>query len=325
MREEKELRVNYNEEHLTPNDRLVKWLKNNLENIALVFICAVYVLRGVFTIETSNKTVLEILADGAVSLVGAFLIKAVLDKKGILKGLIAPKFIATTNAYGKKKTEIADFVEELFPFCNMSNAERLKQKQKEFLFKYALSYEKFIKGEYNDDPKYKTILKECRAIKVFEYTPTLLTNAYDNAKDETELLTATIQKYERTQRVGDIIIGVVFFLLFGYFAPGKNQVDAANTLWYALQVSMFLAIGMTKYMNSYYFITEKLRGKINRVIDILDEFINTRKKNPGIFKVDYNVAEKQEQVIDNKTKDKLLTERPASPQFDTLKNEPLGI
>ena len=291
MDKDKTLKI---DDYTTPSDRFVGWLKSNLDNFALALICVVYVLRGVLTIETSDKTVLEILADGAVSLLGAFLIKMVLDKKGILKGLISPKFVATTNVYGIKKTEISGFVEELDPFCNKKNEENLKQARKEFLLNYSMNYDLYAKGHYDNDETKKDIIKECRKIKVFKYTPTLLTNAYDNSKNEQELLTATIEKYEKQQRLGDVALGIAIFLLFSYFVPGKNAIDAANTLWYALQVALFLAFGMVKYMNSFYFVSEKLRGKINRVIDILDEFINIREKNVGIFKVEYETAKDDE-------------------------------
>lgn len=275
------------EKYYTPNDKIAEWFKRNIENFVLVIICVIYIFRGVAEIEETGKKVLEIIADGAVALIGGYVIKAIMDKKGILKGLIAPKFVATTNNYGAKKTEISGFVEELYPFCMKTNAERLKQKQAEFLLKHAMSYDHFINGLYDIDKEKKKIADKCRKIKVFEYTPVMLTNAYDNAKSEEELLTATIGKYERKQRVGDAVIGLVTFVLFGYFGFKPGEIVWANIAWAALQVGLFLANGMMKYMNAYFFVTETLRGKIKRVIDILDEFINIRAKHPGIFKVGY--------------------------------------
>lgn len=275
------------EKYDAAKDKFGNWLRHNVENIILVFICAIYILRGVAEIEESGKTVLEILADGAIAFLCGYLIKGIMGRKGILKGLTSPKFVATTNAYGKKKEEISGFVEELYPFCIKTNAERLKQRQTEFLLKHAMSYDHFINGLYDVDKEKKKIADKCRKIKVFEYNPVMLTNAYDNAKSEEELLTATIQKYERSQLVQNFVLGIVFAVLFGYYGFKPGAFNLANISWAALQVAFFWANGKLKELNAYLFVAETLRGKIKRVIDILDEFINIRSKHPGIFKVGY--------------------------------------
>ena len=295
--------VNY-----TPADKIAEWFKRNLENFVLLIVCGIYIFRGIADIDRTGKTVLGIIADGAIAFIGGYVIKAIMDKKGVLRGLIANKFVATTNIYANKKTDISGFVEELTPFCDKSNAERLKQKQKEYLLNYAMSYDLFIQGFYDRDKEKRKIAEQCRQIKVFEYTPVMLTNAYDNAKSEEELLTATIGKYERKQRFGDALIGIITFLLFGYFGFKPGTWIWANIAWASLQVGLFLANGMIKYMNAYFFVTETLRGKIKRVVDILDEFINIRAKHPGIFKVSY-IPEEIPPVKDNHLTDDIAIDR----------------
>lgn len=50
---------------------------------------------------------------------------------------------------------------------------------------------------------------------------------------------------------------------------------------------LFLGERQAQRVKRLSFVAETLRGKIKRVIDILDEFINIRSKHPGIFKVGY--------------------------------------
>lgn len=274
-------------------DKIVTFFKSNIETLILIVICAVYVFRGIADIKESGKTVYEILADGSIAFFTGYIIKAILNRKGMLVGLTSPKFMATTNEYGNKKMQIQTYVEELTPFCDKRNAEKLKQSQIDYLTKNAMSYNLFIQGFYDDDKKKKRILKKCRSIKVFKYTPTLLTNAYDSTTDEKELMNISLSKFQSSQLTGNLIIGILSFILFGYYGLSKKEFDWAQIEWYALQVMTFLATGFLKYLNSYFFVTETLRGKVKRVMDVIDEFINLRTKSPDAFTIEWAQVKKE--------------------------------
>lgn len=292
----------------TKKDKFASFLKGNIETFILVAICAVYIFRGIADIQESGKTVWEIIADGAVAFAFGYIVKAIMGKKGMLNGLISPKFIATTNQYGDQKIKIQNYVEELTTFCDKKNDSKLKQTQIDFLIKHAMNYNLFISGFYDDDKSKKRILKKCRKIKVFEYTPTLITNAYDSTTDEKEMMNVSISKYQSSQLSGNLIIGGLSFVLFGYFTLGKNAFDWAKIEWYALQVMIFLANGFLKQMNAYFFVTETLRGKVKRVMDIIDEFMNLRAKSPGIFAVEWAQAKKETPIAaENQCPNKGLT------------------
>ena len=277
-------------------DKFTGWLKNNIENAILVILAIAYIFRGITSIEESGKTAIEIIADGTVAFLCGYIVKSIMNRKGILAGFTSEKFIATTNSYGRQKIEIASYVEELTPFCDMKNKDRLKQEQSVFLLKHAMNYSNFIQGHYDNDETKKDILKECRNIKVFQYTPTLLTNAYDTATEEKELLNTSLKSFNIKQYAGDFSIGAVMFFVFGYFTIRNNGWDWAAIFWYALQIAIFMTIGLLKYMNAYFFVSETLRGKINRVMSIVDEFKNIREKNPNIFKVVFETAEEKTTV-----------------------------
>lgn len=279
--------------------RITVFVKNNMNTIILILICVSYVLYGMLTVEETGKTIQEIIGSGALSALAGFLIKTSRAKSGIIDGMNSQMFIIKTNAYGKKKEEITPFIDEIPQFCDYKNEARLKQKQSEYLAKYAMKYELFVSGYYDKDPKKQEILKKIRSIKVYQYTPITFTNAYDNTTKEDELLSANVKKYNRSNNTIKVLATVVCGILFGYYTFSYSF-DWAHIIWALFQVAVYLIMGQIDYNNSYYFVTQTLRGKIERVITILDEFINLRREYPGIFTLKIE-TETEEQ--NNKNKD----------------------
>lgn len=271
----------------TFSQKITAFAKRNINTLIIVLISVAYIFYGMITIEESGQTVAEIVGGSVLSTIVGFAIKQFRMRTGTNDGLSAPIFVAKTNAYGKKKEEIAPFIDELGNFCAFKNRKRLRQKQEEYLINYSMSYDKFIKGEYNNstDPLVQKVLKKVRSMKVFAYTPLLLTNAYGNSNFEEETLNVSIAKYERTKALTRLIITVLCGVLFGYFVP-RQDFSVSSLIWSALQVALYLVLGQIEYNNAYYFVTQTLRGKIERVICILDEFTVLRSEHEGIFKVE---------------------------------------
>lgn len=259
------------------------FLKNNIENIIVIVVSLAYVLYGVLTIEETGKTVAEILAAGALNFIFGLTIKDLRRKSGIRNGLTSETFILKKNAYGDKKLEIAPFIEEIDGFCSYENKNRLIQKQNEILIANCMSYNKFIDGFYDNNKKYKKALKKVKSAKVYKYTPTMMTNAYDNTDDEAKLLKLSSKKFEAKKTASSILGTLICALIFGYFTPGKH-LDWNGILWNLIQVVIFIINGQIAYLSAYSFVTVDLKSKIERVINILDRFINLRRNNPDIFK-----------------------------------------
>ena len=270
------------DKNLNFSQKVTIFVKNNMTNIVLILISLAYIFYGMLSVERTGKTIDEIIGGGALSALTGFFIKVLRGNSGITDGMISPVFIAKTNAYGEKKVEISPYIDELPQFCNYKNEARLKQKQSEFLAKYAMKYELFVNGYYDNDPTKQEILEKARKIKIYQYTPVTFTNAYDNAVEEEELLSVNVDKYKKKNNRLKIVLTIICGLLFGYYTVGKDF-DWANVAWAAFQVSLYLIMGQIDYNNSYYFVTQTLRGKIERVISILDEFVNLRNEHPGIF------------------------------------------
>lgn len=272
------------DKNLNISQKITLFVKNNMTNIALILVCFAYIFYGMLTVEKTGKTISEIVGGGLISAVTGFLIKTLRRKSGIQDGMISPVFIAKINAYGQKKVEISPYISELPQFCNYKNATRLKQKQAEYLVRYSMDYDLFMQGYYDNDKTKKKILEKVRKMEVYQYTPVTFTNAYDNATEEEDILSTNVKKYESKDTISKILTTVVCGFLFGYYTVGQ-EISMTNVTWAILQISLYLIMGQIDYNNSYYYVTQTLRGKIERVICVLDEFLILRNKYKDMFQV----------------------------------------
>lgn len=277
-------------EAININDKVGSFFKNNIDNITLILLCVGYIFYGFATIEETGATIKEIVASGSISSIVGITIKVLFRKKGILRGMQDVKFLAKCNVYGAKKQEISPYIEKLKPFCDKKNEERVIQAQKEMLLNYAYSYDDFLNKKVPDK-----IAKKVARVKVFKYTPVLLTNAYDNSIDEKELLSNTTKDYQKKDNCLDTLIAFLCMIIFGYFGLTSGDINWSNIVWCGLQIVLYVTMGVIKYSNSYYFITETLRGKIERIISILEVFQNEYKQE--LKEVDSKSKESKEQFL----------------------------
>lgn len=288
----------------TKTEVFSQFIKDNLVNMVIVLICLVYILRGLITIGETGKTWYEILADGLLAFFVSISIKILMRKKGLNNGFNSDKFIATTNEYGKQIVDKIDgHTEELEKYCLLKNDERLRIEQRNFLLRNGLDYETFEKGEYDDrfenEPNKKVrkkklnLLRKCRNLKVYKYTSVLITNAYCNAESESKLLSQSSQRYEKSNAISNILIGLIIMFLFGYYGVKSGNVQELwkNVIWCSIQITLYLVLGVIAMLNAFDFVTETLRGKINRVISIIDDFSTMRINHPEYFNKERKVEE----------------------------------
>lgn len=281
--------------------KITLFIKDNISNISLVLICLSYILYGMLTIQESGKTVAEIIASGLISAFAGFAIKATRMSSGLADGYNSQLFLMKVNLYGEKKAEISEYIEELTPFCSFKNEERLRQKQSEYLTQHAMKYELFANGYYDNDETKSKILEKTRAIKVYEYTPSLITNAYGNFKKEEDILNNNPKSYKIRKTRNRVIITIMIGLIWGYFDIVQNF-NVGGIIYSSLQVALYLILGQLEYNDAYYFVTQTLRDKIDRVVSIIDEFQNIRKNHPNKFKLEdtldksYNILSKESAI-----------------------------
>lgn len=288
-------------ENATRSERIANFIRQNIMTGILVLICIAYIVRGMFYIDKTGQSVYEIIAGGALSFAVGVSVKTLLRKKGIDNGFNSDSFKATQTAYGSKINEISPYIADLDTFCSVENETRLKQKQLLFLTKNAISAdllkdEKYnIKPSKNDDnykielQRYK-VLKKARKMNVFLYTSKLLTNAYDSSANEEKLLKSSTKTYQASHTASNVIIGLGFAVLFGYYTFGKNVIDWWGMAWAFLQIALYLVFGFIEYLNAFEYVSKTIREKIKRIMVILDKF-NIWHKNKT-----QEITRKEEQV-----------------------------
>lgn len=273
---------------LTKTEKFTNFIKANIMNFALILVCAVYIFKGMLEVHESGKTVAEIFADGAIAFTVSITIKTIFRKKGISNGFENPAFINTCNNYGSSIEKISKKIEYVDLFCKEENDERLKNKQKIYLLKNAISYEEFKSEKYCVKPKkikndkelnkremekYK-ICKKARKMKVFQYTSKLITNAYDSSSDEESLLKSSTKKFQKKASVENVLLGLLVGFIFGYYILKEGAISKSGMIWASLQIAIYLALGFIEYLNAYEFVTKTIREKIKRVLVIIDKFAN---------------------------------------------------
>lgn len=265
-------------------DKITIHLKTNWDNYLLFFGIAAYILFGLLSIDTTQKTPFEIIGDGVVAFIVIYILKTWWSKKGIRAGYASDLFLLKIDTYGKKKEQISPYIDEVASFCEWDNNRRLEIEQRQFLVKHGMTLEKYKQGVYNDRENIKEIDKLFSEINVYKYTVTDITNAYDNSTNEHEIMTKSVMKYEKKQRLSDIIFGFANMFVFGYFTWRYNGFDVGAIITSSTIVATGMFNGIIKYFNSYSFIAQDIRGKIEKVITKIDEFIAARNKYPGIFR-----------------------------------------
>ena len=90
------------EQNIKIKDKLTIHFKSNWDNYLLIFGIAAYILFGLLSIDTTQKTPLEILGDGVVAFIVVYILKSWLSKKGIRAGFTSDLFLLK-NKYIRQK------------------------------------------------------------------------------------------------------------------------------------------------------------------------------------------------------------------------------
>lgn len=284
---------------------IADFLKKNLTNIFLILLCVVYILRGVITMDSEGRTLSDIIIDGLLAFFVAVSIKILMRQKGLTAGYNCSKFVATANAYGDSlEKNVTEYTIECEKYCKYKNKVRLELEQRKYLLRHGLDYHKFLNNEYDEEFKKITnkkerkhklnILKHCRHIKIYEYSTVMITNAYDNNTSEDKLLSQSAKKYKAKTLTSNFFIGLLCMFLFGYYSVKGGEFDVYSIIWCSIQIALYLVLGAIEQMNAYEFVSETLRGKIKRVISIIDDFTNVRTKQPNLLEEEVNQNEQKE-------------------------------
>lgn len=273
-------------------EKIRSFLSRNAGYMIVALVCIVYVATALVGIGETGKSVKQIIADGAVAFCLGFSINRVLDVQGITNGKRDDNVIRTLQVHGETVVKISPYIERLGDWCDIKNAENLKVQRSRILASHGMRYADYFdedgvaKGITPDEAKLNNkhlrgqekarirAYNKAARLKLTLLTADSLTS--DNGKQPDQYnFGRTELQYEKTASVSDVISKVVIALVMGYYTVVPlEQLNYAALIWNAMQASIFLALGITKEMKSYHFITGEWRGRIVKKTNNLEAFYN---------------------------------------------------
>lgn len=276
------------------------FLKLNLFFVVVAIASLVYIVRGFVEIVETGKTIGEIIADGLVSALFGFFISKLLSLQGMAKGEIDPQVVKTNALHAETVEKISPKIYLLDEWCENKNREARKTAQCKILATAGITYEEFFKGLYRvispegDDfvvesdlsKEKKRAIKKARRVSLTPLSASALTSD-GGAKNDPYYLGMEKREYsfrrDGRQLIGKIMCGV----LFGFYGVKLiSDFNVANLIWTAIQVALFLIMGVIAYLQAYFFIVDEYRHRVIKKIDNLEKFYNQTGENNEIRRMD---------------------------------------
>lgn len=261
-------------EDSTPMNKTISFLKSNILTILLVLSCIAFVFKDMVNVEESNKSILEILASGLLTLIMALVVDTIMSKKGTLAGLASVQYITTLERYGKEIDKTDPHIDKLDGFCDTKNDQRIIRAQKKILRLQRIKFEDFMNKTQeevcgNNKEKNKAWEKAVK-VKIHMLTSDYLLSEtddnYEMGKKE-----KTLDQVERNSMLSKLGTKVVFACITGYFGI-TIVINKANLIWGAIQVFIWVCWGTISYFQRYLYVVNTHRQTIIRKTKYLIEF-----------------------------------------------------
>ena len=157
-------------------ERAKKFFQDNIFFLVVLVTCVGYVLLGLVDIVKKDKSVLEILADGAMALLMGFFIGKLLSLQGVLKGEKAKSYMTAVDNHDKLCIEVNGHIDKVDEFCRINTKEAEDFIKTNILGQVGIKYTDYLEGKYDhftkkDLPKsqYKAI-KKAKKVKITALT-----------------------------------------------------------------------------------------------------------------------------------------------------------
>ncbi len=276
-------------------DDFKKFVFKNIGFALILAVSALYIVKGLFTLDESGLSVFEIIGNSALSMAVGFSMNFIFRQSGILYAQDDREVIETNNLHEKIIDEITPYIDLLDGFCETENAEAKKSLRKKLLSQTSLRYDdcfdenghaKEIKTSFiytGKDKKEKRdalkkhrhdmkIYKKALYLKMTLLTPSSLTTDGINGNDPFDF-GETATRYQAKKSGCDVVTRLLFGVLFGYYTFRKlDGASLDSILWNALQVAIYMIFGVIQMLGAYIFVKTDDRYRIVRKIDKLQKF-----------------------------------------------------
>jgi uncharacterized membrane protein YqgA involved in biofilm formation len=251
-------------------DKIKKFIEDNIYTAVVFIVCVSYIALGVLDIVKKDKSIVEILADGSMSMIMGLMIGRLLSMQGVMKGEHTDKYTNAIEEHEKLCRSINNQIEKLDFFC------REKTKQAEDFIKtnilgaVGIKYEDYVHGKYYGvrkadigKDKYKAI-KKADKLKITPLTTDGIMGNISPIKDPYNLGT-TKKKMLSKENKKAFFSKIGFAIIFGVFGVRLiKDISWATIIWAVVQVVVFVASGVGRYTKSYFFIVDDMVAKLKK-------------------------------------------------------------
>ena len=258
---------------------------------AIGIVSLIYIATAFLRLDKTGKTVAEIIVDGTLVFLLGFFINRLFDLQGIMDGERDDNFKASMSYHGEAVERISPYIDRLDGWCDEKNKENLRTQRTRILATEGLKYsdyfeedgtaKEFIPDERKLNNRFLRKM-EVKRMKCFykalhvKLTPLSACELTSEGSDMNDpyFFGRSKREYEKQSSTSDVISKVAVALIFGYYGVSLIQdFSYAQLIWNALQVGIFILMGITKMYNSFIFITGEFRGRMVKKVTVLDMFL----------------------------------------------------
>lgn len=268
-----------------------RFMFKNIGFFLIAVVSALYIVKGLYTLGQSGKSVMEILGDGALSASVGFIIGHLMRQTGISYGEDDTELIRIRSYHARLLDEMTPHIDKLDSFCAEENANTLRTLRGRILSRNGIKYDDVFDAEglprnaelRIPDGASAELKRSIRAkrkairraigIKITPLSPQSL--SVDGARnDDPYNFGRTESQYLYSRGWRDIVSKVLFGILFGYYAIYITDSGSTESIvWASLQIGIYLIFGAAQMMQSYMFVKQECTARISRKIDIIGKFL----------------------------------------------------
>lgn len=255
------------EEYVSIQARLNNFVRKNVFDIAIAVICLMRIVYGLTEIEKTGNTIAEIVADSAIAFLFSTILCRLFEGKGLSAGENSKIYQASLEKYETAKEGAGKWISNLEGWCRKYTKKRYIEKMTAKLLPLGLTYEQYVKQEY-DETKFTDTQKKrfdkLKNVKVQNITTEILMSGESESdQEDINYKKATKRAFVKRSTKNGTSTKIVLSILFGYFTlPPIVQWDWAGAIWALFHTALTIGVSVIGYLNAYNFMVETVRAKL---------------------------------------------------------------
>lgn len=278
-----------------------KWkeiLRSYVGYVAVFLISAFYVCMSFVEITETHKSVARIVADGVVAFMVGVMINRVFETQGILNGERDARVLRAASVHNELVDRIIPHFDRLEEWCERKNRETQARVRRQYLSLCGERYEDYFEADGAPKPfaarkvhtwreRHAEWLRRFRynravGMPLTQLCAALLISDSGEARDP-YYMGRSKREYVRQSSKTDVVTKILTAFLFGYYGVTLiREFSAAALIWTVFQVGVFLAMGVLRMQSSQIYVTDEYRGRINKKIDVLQQFETDLKREESL-------------------------------------------